>query len=186
MITIRIGLFMTLYQFLKKNFFSILIYAFCNVFANHVIAQTPNTQSVPAPQTYGAWTKICSLPPGTPNVQCEIVQDVRTQERRDITFRVTFYKLPQNQGVLMRVFVPIRVELQSGIRIKIDNENVGKLEYRRCLGNNCVAEALLKEDVIKHFLEGKVATYIIFTTPEQGIGGLVDLNGLRDAYATLS
>ncbi|OPB31970.1 Invasion associated locus B (IalB) protein [Bartonella sp. AR 15-3] len=126
------------------------------------------------------------MPPGTPNVQCEIVQDVRTQKRRDITFRVTFYKLPQNQGVLMRVFVPIRVELQSGIRIKIDNENVGKMEYRRCLGNNCVAEALLKEDVIKHFLEGKVATYIIFTTPEQGIGGLVDLNGLRDAYATLS
>ncbi|MDD9330370.1 MAG: invasion associated locus B family protein, partial [Bartonella sp.] len=60
---------MTFYQFLKINFFSILIYTFCNVFANHVIAQIPNTQSVPAPQTYGAWTKICSLPPGTPNVQ---------------------------------------------------------------------------------------------------------------------
>ncbi|MDD9330369.1 MAG: invasion associated locus B family protein, partial [Bartonella sp.] len=76
-----------------------------------------------------------------------------------------FHKLPQKQGGLMRVFVPIRVELQSGIRIKIDNENVGRMEYRRCLGNNCVAEALLKENAIKHFLEGKIATYILFTTP---------------------
>ncbi|WP_026501098.1 invasion associated locus B family protein [Bartonella clarridgeiae] len=177
---------MTLHQFLKKNFFSILIFCiFCNVTTNYVIAQTSNMQSVPTPQTYGAWTKICSLPPGTPNVQCEIVQDVRAQKRRDITFRVAFYKLPQNKEVLMRVFVPIRVELRSGIIIKIDDKDVGKMDYRRCSGDNCVAEALLKENVVKHFLEGKIATYIIFTTPEQGIGGLVDLNGLKDAYATL-
>ncbi|AQX27702.1 MULTISPECIES: invasion associated locus B family protein [unclassified Bartonella] len=176
---------MTLNQFFKKNFFSILVCIFCNVTTNYVIAQTSNTQSVPTPQTYGAWTKICSFPPGTPNVQCEIVQDVRAQKRRDITFRIVFYKLPQNKEVLMRVFVPIRVELQPGIVIKIDDKDLGRMEYRRCLGNNCVAETLLKENVVKLFLEGKLATYIIFTTPEQGIGGVVDLNGLNDAYATL-
>lgn len=185
-ITIWAGFSMTLYEFLKKNFFCVIICAFCVSFTNYVIAQVPNTQNVPAPQTYGAWTKVCSLPPGTPNIQCEITQDVRTQDRRDITFRVTFHKLPKNQEILMRVFVPIRVELRSGIGIKIDDKNIGKIEYRRCLGDNCVAEALLKEDILKLFLNGKTATYFIFTTPEQGVGGLIDLRGLSEAYADLS
>lgn len=148
-------------------------------------AQAANQQDVPAPKTFGAWTKICSLPPGTPNIQCEVVQNVRAQDRPDITFRVTLYKLPKNQGTLMRVFVPIRVELRLGVGIKIDNKDMGKMEYRRCLGDNCVAEAFLKDEDLKAFLNGKMATYFIFTTPEEGVGGLIDLNGLKDAYGAL-
>ncbi|AGF74247.1 invasion associated locus B family protein [Bartonella australis AUST/NH1] len=177
---------MLLHQFLKKIFLvGAIICALCSIFANHTVAQMPNAHSIPAPQTYGAWTKICSLPPGTPNMQCEAVQDVRTQDRRDITFRIAFYKLPGNKGTLMRVFAPILVELRPGILIKIDGKDIGKITYRRCLNNVCIAEALLKEDMLKHFLEGKTAIYSVFTTPEKGIGGLVDLNGLSDAYSAL-
>ncbi|WP_336287945.1 invasion associated locus B family protein [Bartonella sp. CB60] len=177
---------MVLYKILKKNFFvGVIICTLCSVFAGRAVSQTSNVRNIPAPQTYGAWTKICSLPPGTPNIQCEVVQNVHTQNRHDITFRVTFYKLPKNQGTLMRVFVPIRVELRFGVGIKIDDQDMKKMEYRRCLGNNCVAEALLKEDMLQLFLKGKTATYFVFTTPEQGVGGIVDLHGLSDAYATL-
>ncbi|WP_336294775.1 invasion associated locus B family protein [Bartonella sp. CB169] len=171
---------------LKKIFFvGIVIYTLCNASANRATAQTPHVQNVPAPQTYGAWTKVCSLPPGTPNMQCEAVQNVHIKNRHDITLRVTFYKLPKNQGALMRVFVPIYVELRPGVGLKIDDKNMGKVEYRRCLGDNCVAEAFLKEDVLQLFLKGKIATFFIFTTSEQAVGGLIDLHGLRDAYATL-
>ncbi|SUV44572.1 Invasion protein B, involved in pathogenesis [Bartonella doshiae] len=174
------------YNLLKRTFFVYaIIFVLYHASINHALAQTSNIQNIPAPQTYGAWTRVCSLPPGTPNLQCEIVQNVQTQNRHDITFRVTFYKLPKNQGALMRVFVPIRVELRLGVGLKIDDKNMGKMEYRRCLGDNCVAEAFLKEDILKLFLKGKTATYFIFTTPEQGVGGLIDLQGLSDAYATL-
>ncbi|WP_019223459.1 invasion associated locus B family protein [Bartonella rattaustraliani] len=177
---------MVFYQFLKKAFFiCAIIYAFYHVFTNHAFAQISSTQNVPAPQTYGAWTKVCSLPPGTPNIQCEVVQNVHIKDRHDITLRVMFYKLPKNQGTLMRVFAPIRVELRPGVGIKIDDKDMGRVEYRRCLGDDCVAEAILKDDVLQRFLKGKVATYFIFITPEQAIGGLVDLHGLSDAYATL-
>ncbi|WP_455475084.1 invasion associated locus B family protein [Bartonella sp. B30(2025)] len=173
-------------KLLKKNFFiGAIIYIFCNVFANYAIAQTSNMRNVPAPQTYGAWTKVCALQPGTPNIQCEIVQNVHTKNRHDITLRVTFYKLPKNQGALMRVFVPIRVELRFGVGIKIDDKDTGKMEYRRCFGDTCVAEARLEENVLQLFLKGKAATYFFFTTPEQGIGGIVDLHGFEDAYAAL-
>ncbi|WP_273754757.1 invasion associated locus B family protein [Bartonella sp. MM73XJBT.G] len=178
--------FVILYKLLKKVFFiGAVLHTLFSSLINHAFAQTPYAQNVPAPQTYGAWTKVCALPPGTPNMQCEVVQNIHTQGRHDITLRVTFYKLPQKQGALMRVFVPIRVELRPGVGIKIDGKNMGRMEYRRCLGDNCVAEAFLKDDILQLFLKGKMATYFVFTTPEQGIGGLVDLHGLGDAYATL-
>ncbi|WP_354188841.1 invasion associated locus B family protein [Bartonella silvatica] len=173
-------------KFLKKTFFmSAIIYILYNVSAHHAFAQKSDTQNVPVPQTYGAWTKVCSLPLGTPNMQCEIVQSVHTQNRHDITLRVTFYKLPKNQGALMRVFVPIRVELRPGVGLKVDDKNIGRVEYRRCLGDNCIAEAVLKEDILQLFLKGKMATYFIFTTPEQAIGGPIDLQGFSDAYTSL-
>ncbi len=53
------------------------------------------------------------------------------------------------------------MELRPGIGLKIDDKNMGRLEYRRCLGDNCVAEAVLKEDILQHFLKGKMATYFI-------------------------
>ncbi|MCZ2203877.1 invasion associated locus B family protein [Bartonella sp. A05] len=177
----------TLHQFLKRTYFTgVIIYVLYSIFAHHTIAQTSNAHNIPAPQTYGAWTKVCSLPPGTPNLQCEIVQNVQAQNRRDITFRVAFYKLPKNQGVLMRVSVPIRVELRPGIGIKVDNKDIGKIEYRRCLSDTCIAETLLTEDMLKPFFKGKEATYFIFITPEQGVGAIVDLNDFSTAYAALS
>ncbi|UTO27761.1 invasion associated locus B family protein [Bartonella harrusi] len=177
---------MILYKLIKKTLFvRIILYTLCNISAHYALAQTPHVQNVPAPQTYGAWTKVCSLPLGTPNIQCEVVQNVHTQSRHDITLRVTFYKLPKNQGALMRVFVPIRVELPPGVGLKIDDKNMGRVEYRRCLGDSCVAEAVLKEDTLQLFLKGKMATYFIFTTPEQAVGGTFDLQGLHEAYVAL-
>lgn len=185
-VLIWIGFSVIFYKLLKKTFFILAVFdIFYILFANHAFAQISHAQNVPAPQTYGAWTKVCSQPLGTPNIQCEIVQNVHTQNRNDITLRIMFYRLPNNQGALMRVFVPIRVELRPGVGIKIDDKNMGKMEYRRCLGDNCVAEAFLKEDILQLFLKGKMATYFIFTTPEQAIGSLVDLHGLSDAYAAL-
>lgn len=175
-----------LHNFLKKtSFIGVVVYVLHNISAHHAIAQTSNVHNVPPPQTYGTWTKVCSLPPGTPNIQCEIIQNVQAQNRHDITLRVVFYKLPKNQGILMRVSVPIRVELRPGIGIKVDDKNIGRIEYRRCFGSSCVAEAFLTEDMLKPFFEGKVATYFIFMTPEQGIGAIVDLNGFSAAYAAL-
>lgn len=173
-------------KILSKNFFfSIFVCLIHGFFNSNAFAQISRIQSIPAPQAYGAWTKVCSLPLGTPNIQCEVVQDVRAHDRSDITLRVTLYKLPKAQGALMRIFVPIRVELRSGVGMKIDDNDTAKIEYRRCLGDYCIAEVLLKETRLKSLLAGKKVTYFIFTTPEQGIGSSVDLYGLNAAYAAL-
>lgn len=154
-------------------------------------AQTKPVQDIPATQTFGAWTKICSLPPGTPNVQCEVVQNIRAANRPDIVFHISFLRMPhdasapQQGAVLMRVFVPIRVELRLGVGIRVDNKDLGKMEYRRCLGDTCVAEVILKDEEFQAFLDGKNATYFIFPTTQEGVGGMVDLNGLKEAFNAL-
>lgn len=154
-------------------------------------AQDKPVQDVPAPQTFGAWTKVCSLPPGTPNIQCEVVQNIRAVNRPDIAFHISFLRMPQDasapqqRAVLMRVFVPIRVELRLGVGIRVDDKDLGRMEYRRCLGDTCVAEVILKDDEFKAFEKGKNATYFIFPTTQEGVGGVVDLNGLTAAFEAL-
>jgi len=158
--------------------------------AGAAFAQPASQRDVPPSTTFGAWTKVCALPAGTPNIICELTQSARARDRPDISFRVSFIKLPQKEGTLLRVIVPIRVELPLGVGIKIDSDrekdkDMGNMPYRRCLGENCVAEALLVDKDMQNFLDGKSATFFVFTTPEEGIGGIIDLTGVKAGYNAL-
>jgi len=154
--------------------------------AGAAFAQAANQRDVPPATTFGAWSKACVLPIGTPNIMCELTQSARAKDRPDISFRVSFIRLPQEEGTLLRVIVPIRVELPLGVGIKIDGDkDMGSMPYRRCLGESCVAEALLDDKDMRAFLEGKAATFFIFTTPEEGIGGIIDLTGIKAGYTAL-
>lgn len=150
-------------------------------------SQAASQQDVPQTQIFGSWTKVCSQPSGTPNIQCEITQSARAKDRPDISFRVSFIKRPApEQGTLLRVIVPIRVELQLGIGIMIDGTtDMGHMPYRRCLGDSCVAEVLLNNDELGSFLNGKNATFYVFTTPQDGVGGIITLDGVKAGYNAL-
>jgi len=87
---------------------------------------------------------------------------------------------------MLRVIVPIHVELRLGVGIMIDgSEDMGNMPYSRCGGEECVAEVMLSDEDLEAFFNGKTATFYIFTTPEQGVGGVIDLEGVREGYAAL-
>lgn len=154
--------------------------------ADPAFAQAASQHNAPPNVAYGAWTKICSVPPGTPNTICELTHTARAKDRPDISFRVSFIKLPQSEGTLLRVIVPIRVELPLGVGIKIDSsKDMGGMPYRRSLGESCVAEVLLSGKDMQNFLEGKSATFFVFPTPEEGVGGIIDLTGVKAGYNAL-
>jgi len=162
----------------------------CACGSGTAFAQTARLQNVPPTTTFGAWTKVCNQPAGTASMICELTQSARAKDRPDISFRVSFVKLPPQEGTLLRVIVPIRVELPLGVGIKISserekNKDVGNMPYRRCLGENCVAEVILTEKDMQNFLDGKFATFFIFTTPEEGIGGIIDLTGVKAGFNAL-
>ena len=70
----------------------------------------------------------------------------------------------------MRVVAPLGVLLPSGLGLKIDNEDVGRAGFVRCLPNGCVAEVVMDDNLINKLRTGKTSTFIIFQTPEEGIG----------------
>jgi invasion protein IalB len=77
------------------------------------------------------------------------------------------------------------VLLPSGLGLKIDNADMGRAGFVRCLPNGCVAEVILEDKLLNQLQTGKQATFIIFQTPEEGIGIPISLNGFGPGYDAL-
>ncbi len=85
----------------------------------------------------------------------------------------------------MRVVAPVGVLLPSGLGLKIDQADVGRAGFVRCLPNGCIAEVVLDDNLVKQLRSGQVATFIIFQTPEEGIGFPMSLKGFGEGYDKL-
>jgi len=55
----------------------------------------------------------------------------------------------------------------------------------RCLATGCIAEVVLEDPLINQFKTGGTATFIVFQTPEEGIGIPVSLGGFAQAFDSL-
>src|SRR5215470_3753671 len=66
-----------------------------------------------------------------------------------------------------------------------DRANVGLTVIVRCLPNGCVAEVVMDDNLIKQLRTGQTATFIIFQTPEEGIGFPMSLKGFGEGYDKL-
>ena len=85
----------------------------------------------------------------------------------------------------MRVVAPLGVLLPSGLGLKIDHADIGRAGFVRCLPNGCIAEVIMDDELIKKLRTGKTATFIIFQTPEEGIGFPMSLAGFGEGYDKL-
>jgi invasion protein IalB len=77
------------------------------------------------------------------------------------------------------------VLLPSGLGLKIDQVDVGRAGFVRCLPNGCVAEVVMDDNLISKMRTGQSATFIIFQTPEEGIGFPISLKGLGEGFDKL-
>ena len=55
----------------------------------------------------------------------------------------------------------------------------------RCFQDGCYAEVILEKPLLDTLKSGKAATFIVFQTPEEGIGIPVDLKGFADGFSAL-
>ena len=62
---------------------------------------------------------------------------------------------------------------------------MGRAGFVRCLPNGCVAEVILEDNLLQQLNTGSTATFIIFQTPEEGIGIPISLNGFNEGYQAL-
>jgi invasion protein IalB len=131
------------------------------------------------------WQVRCDTPPGAQSEQCALIQSVTAEDRPNVGLTVIVLKTADQKSRLLRVLAPLGVLLPSGLGLKIDTADIGKAGFTRCLPNGCVAEVLMDDNLIKQLSTGQSATFIIFQTPEEGIGIPVSLKGFADGYGKL-
>lgn len=157
-------------------------------------APSPAPQATPAPAagannpikaTFGAWQMRCEVLPGAQKEQCALVQTVSATDRPDVGLLILAFHTADQKASLLRVIAPLGVLLTSGLGLRIDDVNIGATDFVRCLPNGCVAEARLTDELLTKLKTGKGATFIIFKTPEEGVGIPVSLEGFGKGFDAL-
>ena len=131
------------------------------------------------------WQIRCDNPPGAKSEQCALIQSVTSEDRANVGLTVIVLKTADQKSRLMRVVAPLGVLLPSGLGLKIDNVDIGRAGFVRCLPNGCIAEVVMDDNLMSKLRTGKTATFIIFQTPEEGIGFPLSLAGFAEGYDQL-
>ena len=134
---------------------------------------------------HGVWSIICDTPPGASSEQCALMQNVIAEDRAEVGLSVVVLKTADKKAKILRVLAPLGVLLPNGLGLNVDGKDIGRAYFVRCLRDGCFAEVILGEKLLKTFREGKTATFIVFQTPEEGIGIPVDLTGFGEGYKNL-
>ena len=131
------------------------------------------------------WQIRCDTPPGAKSEQCALIQSVVAEDRANVGLTVIVLKTADQKSRLMRVVAPLGVLLPSGLGLKIDDANIGRAGFVRCLPNGCIAEVVMDDTLVGKLRTGKTATFIIFQTPEEGIGIPITLAGFGEGFDAL-
>ena len=134
---------------------------------------------------YGDWDLRCDTPPGAQNQQCVIMQFVTAEDRDNVGLSVVVMKTADKQARILRVLAPLGVLLPRGLGLRIDETDMGTTGFIRCLPNGCVSEVLMDDTLIGQLRDGAQAMFIIFQTPEEGIGVPISLAGFGEGFDAL-
>jgi invasion protein IalB len=150
------------------------------VFPAHAQQQTGTVKS-----THGAWSIICDTPAGATAEQCAMMQNVVAEDRPEIGLSVVVLRTADNKAEILRVLAPLGVLLPNGLGLNVDGKDIGRAYFVRCFADGCYAEVILEKPLLDTLKTGKAATFIVFQTPEEGVGIPVDLNGFGPGFEAL-
>lgn len=136
-------------------------------------------------KTFDDWQLRCETPAGAKAEQCALVQYLAAEDRPNLTLVVIVLKTADNRGYLLRVVAPLGVLLPSGLGLKIDQTDIGRAGFVRCLTTGCVAEVVMDNGLIQQFKNGTKATFIVFQTPEEGVGIPLSMKGFAAGFDSL-
>lgn len=134
---------------------------------------------------HGDWQMSCDTPPGASFEQCAIIQNVTAENQPNVGLSVIVLKTADQQARLLRVLAPLGVLLPNGLGLNINGTDMGRVAFVRCLPNGCVAEVIMDDGLIDTLSGGGTAIFVVFKTPEEGIGIPVSLNGFGEGFAAL-
>jgi invasion protein IalB len=161
--------------------------AFFTYVAVLIVATLPSTAFAQGAlkSVHGDWQIRCETPPGAQNEWCALIQSVVAEDRADVGITVLVLTTADQKSRLMRVQAPLGVLLQAGLGLKIDNADVGRASFARCLPRGCYAEVVMDDTLVGKLRTGQTATFFIFQTQKEGIGFPMGLKGFGEGYDKL-
>ncbi|HMN73887.1 MAG TPA: invasion associated locus B family protein [Rhodoblastus sp.] len=134
---------------------------------------------------FNDWELRCETPPGASKEQCALLQSVAADDKPNINLVVITLKTADGKSRLLRVIAPLGVLLPNGLGLKIDQTDIGRAGFVRCLPTGCVAEVIMDDKLLDQLKTGKTATFIIYQTPEEGVGIPLNLAGFGEGFEAL-
>lgn len=135
--------------------------------------------------TFGDWTVRCEQQLSASAEQCALVQSVKAEDRPGLNLAVLVINTAGGTERILRVILPLGILLPSGLSLRIDDTDIGKTGFVRCLPSGCIAEVTMGDALINQFKAGRTALFIVFQSPEDGIGIPINLARFAEGLAAL-
>ena len=106
---------------------------------------------------YSPWMKVCGKGQDTNGKQvCVITKDGRLENGMPVAIVQLFE--PEGQPKILRVTVPLGMELQHGTRVIIDQGQPVNEPYKICFPVGCMSDYPVTDDMISKMKKGKTMT----------------------------
>jgi invasion protein IalB len=149
-----------------------------------MLAQAASAQPV-VRDSFQAWQIQCETPAGSTFELCALVQNVAAVDRPNVELRVTIVKTLDGGAHILRVAVPLGVLLDGGLGLRVDDTDIGTADFARCLPSGCYVEMIMDQALVDSMSAGQTAWFVIFQTPDEGIGIPIELPGFAEGFAAL-
>ena len=123
----------------------------------------PNSTSA----NFGDWTLRCQrLGNGAETRRvCEVTQQIRAQDQQNPVAELAIGRLKKADSLRLTVILPVNVTFSSPLSFSADGKVLEPLDlgWRKCLPGGCIADALLKDDVLRRWKTQTSAGRITWT-----------------------
>ncbi len=136
---------------------------------------------------YGAWKLKCAQVAGAKQREkCALVQDLKLEDRPNMFLTVLFMRAFDSDKRILRIVAPLGVVLPAGLGLRVDGSDVGNVKFLKCWKFGCLAEVIVDDNLVSKFTSGQTASFIVFPTPDSGIGFPAPLAGFAEGMKGLN
>ena len=145
-------------------------------------AAAPQAAAAAPPQLmYSPWLKVCGKGPETNNKQvCVLTKDGRLENGMPVAIVQLFE--PEGEPKVLRVTVPLGMQLQHGTRMIIDQGQPAQEPYKICFPVGCMSDYPVTDDMIAKMKKGQTITLQAINMQGTPISLPLPLNDFAKAY----
>ena len=144
--------------------------------------QTPPGQAQSEPQLmYSPWMKVCGKGQDTNNKEvCVLTKDGRLENGMPVAIVQLFE--PEGEAKVLRVTVPLGMQLQHGTRMMIDQGQPAQSPYKICFPVGCMSDYPVTDDMIARMKKGQQIIVQAINMQGTPISLPLPLNDFAKAY----